>query len=561
MSVAHKVFDLAPPVLIGMAVDIVVERQDSIVASWGIVEASDQLLLLAGLTVAVWSLESLTEYAFGLLWRNLAQTVQHELRVDCYSHIQSLDMAWFADQSRGGLMAVLNDDINQLERFLDGGANDLLQVGTTVVLVSLGFFIVDARVAALAVLPIPVVVWGSFAFQTRIAPRYTEVREMVGRLSGILDNNLAGIATIKGFAKEGHEVERVARASDEYRQANRRAISLSAAFSPLIRMAIVVGFTATLLYGGWRTLEGALAVGAYSMLIFMTQRLLWPLTRLGQTFDLYQRAMASTTRVLDLLDTRVEITDGDALLSEIRGAIRFEEVHFAYAERQPLLRDFNLSVKAGETVAIVGATGAGKSSLIRLLLRFYEAQSGRITLDGQDIRELRLSSLRGAVGLVTQHTFLFPGTVAENLRYGAADADILQLRQAAGMAEALDFVDALPQGFDTVIGEEGQKLSGGQRQRLAIARAVLREAPILVLDEATSAVDNETEAAIQRSLERISKGRTTLFIAHRLSTIRHADRIVVLDQGRIVEQGSHLELVARNGLYSRLWAVQTGEAA
>ena len=265
--------------------------------------------------------------------------------------------------------------------------------------------------------------------------------------------------------------------------------------------------------------------------------------------------------MLDLLDTRVEITDGDALLSEIRGAIRFEEVHFAYAERQPLLRDFNLSVKAGETVAIVGATGAGKSSLIRLLLRFYEAQSGRITLDGQDIRELRLSSLRGAVGLVTQHTFLFPGTVAENLRYGAADADILQLRQAAGMAEALDFVDALPQGFDTVIGEEGQKLSGGQRQRLAIARAVLREAPILVLDEATSAVDNETEAAIQRSLERISKGRTTLFIAHRLSTIRHADRIVVLDQGRIVEQGSHLELVARNGLYSRLWAVQTGEAA
>ena len=225
MSVAHKVFDLAPPVLIGMAVDIVVERQDSIVASWGIVEASDQLLLLAGLTVAVWSLESLTEYAFGLLWRNLAQTVQHELRVDCYSHIQSLDMAWFADQSRGGLMAVLNDDINQLERFLDGGANDLLQVGTTVVLVSLGFFIVDARVAALAVLPIPVVVWGSFAFQTRIAPRYTEVREMVGRLSGILDNNLAGIATIKGFAKEGHEVERVARASDEYRQANRRATS------------------------------------------------------------------------------------------------------------------------------------------------------------------------------------------------------------------------------------------------------------------------------------------------------------------------------------------------
>jgi ATP-binding cassette subfamily B protein len=326
-------------------------------------------------------------------------------------------------------------------------------------------------------------------------------------------------------------------------------------------MAIVVGFTATLLYGGTLALEGTLAVGAYSMLIFLTQRLLWPLTRLGATFDVYQRAMASTTRVLDLLATKIEITSGTEHIEAVEGEIRFEGVDFAYPGRDPLLQDFNLTVKAGETVAIVGSTGAGKSSLIRLLMRFYDVQGGRVTLDGQDIRTLRLDTLRGAVGLVTQHTFLFPGSVAENLRYGAPNAPLERLQEAAVMAEARQFVDALPQGFDTTIGEEGQKLSGGQRQRLAIARAVLCDAPVLVLDEATSAVDNETEAAIQRSLETISRGKTTLVIAHRLSTIRHADRIVVLDAGRIAEQGTHDDLVARGGQYARLWAVQTGEAA
>ena len=561
MSVINKVLDLAPPVLIGAAVDVVVERQDSVIASWGFVEPREQLMLLAVATVVIWGLESLTEYAFGVLWRNLAQTMQHELRLDSYRHIQDLDMAWFADQSRGGLMAVLNDDINQLERFLDGGANDILQVATTAVLVSAAFFAVDARVAALAVLPIPVVVWGSFAFQTRIAPRYAAVREHVARLNAILDNNLAGIATIKGFTNEEHEVARVEEASQAYRGANRSAISLSAAFSPLIRMAIVVGFTATLLYGGALALEDELAVGAYSMLIFLTQRLLWPLTRLGQTFDLYQRAMASTTRVLDLLGTEVQIKAGSTSLGAVEGRISFEGVDFAYPSREPLLEDFSLTVAAGETVAIVGPTGSGKSSLIRLLMRFYDVGGGCVKLDGVDVRELDFSSLRGAVGLVTQHTFLFPGSVAENLRYGAPDASMERLREAAEMAEALDFVDALPSGFDTTIGEEGQKLSGGQRQRLAIARAVLRDAPILILDEATSAVDNETEAAIQRSLEKIAEGRTTLVIAHRLSTIRNADRIVVLDAGRIVEMGTHVELVARGGQYARLWAVQTGEAA
>ena len=280
-------------------------------------------------------------------------------------------------------------------------------------------------------------------------------------------------------------------------------------------------------------------MGAYTVLVFLTQRLLWPLTSLGQTFDLYQRAMASTVRVLDLLDTPVETTDGGTALprEQIRGDIGFEDVTFAYPERSVLLEGLSLHIPAGRTLAIVGSTGSGKSTLLRLLLRFFDVQGGRVTLDGHDIRSLNLRDLRGAVGLVSQHTFLFPGTVRDNIAYARPDADDAQVIAAAKMAEAHDFILALPQGYDTVIGEQGQKLSGGQRQRLSIARAVLRDAPILALDEATSAVDNETEAAIQRSMRTISAGRTTLIIAHRLSTIRHADEIVVMEAGRIVERG------------------------
>ena len=557
-SITNKLLDLAPPVLIGMAVDIVVEREGSWLAGLGLPDVRDQLVALAALTVVVWGLESITEYLQAVVWRNLAQTVQHELRLEAFEHIQELDMAWFVEQSRGGLMAVLNDDINQLERFLDGGANALLQVATTAITVSLVFFAVSWKIAALAVLPIPLIIWGSFRFQSRIAPRYLAVREHVARLNALLSGNLGGIETIKAFSTEEREAARVRAASDAYREANRSAIKLSASFAPLIRMVIVVGFTATLLVGGWEALDGNLAVGAYGMLVFLTQRLLWPLTQLGRTFDDYQRAMASTERVLDLLATPTGIEDGSGSLGQVAGHVRFQDVDFAYPGREPLLQGLSLDVPVGATVALVGSTGSGKSTLIRLLLRLYEPQSGAITIDGTPVDSVPLEELRQAVALVNQQTFLFSGSVADNVRYARPDASDEQVIAALQAAEALEFVQDLPDGIHTRVGEEGQKLSGGQRQRLSIARAVLKDAPILVLDEATSAVDNETEAAIQRSLDRISADRTTLVIAHRLSTIRHADRIVVLDAGRPVEQGTHDELLARGGTYARLWRVQTG---
>ena len=561
-SILNKIFDLAPPALIGAAVDVVVQQEDSLIASLGFPDARSQLLILAVITLVVWIFESLFQYLYAVLWRNIAQTLQHQLRVDTYDHVQSLELTFYEDQSTGGLMSILNDDINQLERFLDIGANDLIQVTTTVLVIGGIFVGVAPAVAWMALLPMPFIIWGSIRFQALLAPRYTRVREMVGFLNGQLANNLSGIATIKSFTAESFETRRIERLSDDYRTANRDAIQLSSAFVPLIRMVIVTGFIAILIFGGRLALDGGLAVGAYSVMVFITQRLLWPLTRLGETLDLYQRAMASIERIFNLLDTDRKITSGRKALSrdQVKGELQFQDVCFEYesGEGQTVIKDLTLEVGSGQTVGIVGPTGAGKSTLVKLLLRFYDLQQGVICLDGVDLREFDLKDLRQAVGFVSQDVFLFHGTVRENVAYGTFDASLEEITRAAKIAEAHEFIHELPDGYDTVVGERGQRLSGGQRQRISLARAVLKNPPVLILDEATSSVDNETEALIQRSLETITRDRTTLVIAHRLSTIVHADRIFVLENGRLAEQGTHLELLDQGGVYADLWQVQTG---
>lgn len=559
-SILNKLFDLAPPVLIGLAVDVVVQQRTSWLAGLGFTTVPGQLGVLAVLSFLIWSAESLFEYLYALLWRRLAQTVQHELRIEAYDHLQHLEMGFFEAGSSGRLLTVLNDDINQLERFLDQGANDILQLITTVLAVGGAMVVLSPMVAGVSFLPIPVILWGSLRFQRRLAPRYREVRERAGDLASTLSNNLGGMLTIKSYAAEAWEKQRLIAQSQAYRASNGRAIRLSAAFIPLIRFAILFAFIAILVIGGLQAWSGAIAIGTYSFLVFITQRLLWPLTTLGRTLDDYQRAMASTHRVMDLLDTPVAIPSGNLPLpiADVRGQIRFERVDFAYSGRERLLEAFDLEVPAGATVGIVGATGSGKSTIVKLLLRLYPIQGGRILLDGLAIEQLSLQDLRRAIGLVSQEVFLFHGTVAENIAYGSFAATRAAIERAAGLAEAAGFIEALPQGYDTLVGERGLRLSGGQRQRIALARAILKDPPVLVLDEATAAVDNETEAAIQRSLDRITASRTTLVIAHRLSTVRHADRIVVMEQGRIVESGGHDELLARNGAYAALWRVQTG---
>ncbi len=559
-SILNKIFDLAPPALIGIAVDVVVNQKDSIIARWGVKDTFGQFLILSILTAIIWILESVFEYAYARLWRNLAQKIQHELRLDAYNHIQELEIAYFEERSTGGLMSILSDDINQLERFLDVGANDLIQVTATVIIIGGAYFILAPSVAWMAMLPMPLIIWGSVYYQGLLAPRYADVREKVGLLNSRLANNLSGMMTIKSYTAEEYEARRLAVESDGYRQSNRRAIALSAAFVPLIRMIILAGFTALLLYGGMEAVNGKMSVGTYSVLVFLIQRLLWPLTRLGDTFDQYQRAMASTNRVMNLLDTPIAIDTGDIPLpvGQVRGELMLGDVTFAYNGRKPVMEHLSLHIPAGKTIAIVGSTGSGKSTLVKLLLRLYEVQAGTITLDGIELRELKLKDLRSCIGLVSQDVFLFHGTVAENIAYGSFDATFEEIRAAAKIAEAHDFIMQLPQNYDTIVGERGQKLSGGQRQRVAIARAVLKNPPILILDEATSAVDNETEAAIQRSLERITQNRTTIAIAHRLSTVRNADCIYVMEHGKLVESGRHEELLQQQGIYASLWRVQSG---
>lgn len=561
-SILNRVFDIAPPLLIGAAVDIVVEREDSILGRMGVEDPRTQVLWLALATFVVWGFESLFEYFAKVQWRNLAQAIQHRVRLDAYANVQDLEMRWFEDRPSGDVLAALNDDVNQLERFLDVGADKLIQTFTSALSISILFFVLAPSVAWISILPIPFIIWGSVWFQRKLEPRYVEVRERAADVNSALANNLAGIATIKSFTTEATEVDRISAASLQYQAANLRAIKLSAAFSPLIRVAILIGFTGTLIGGGFLTLRGEISTGAFTVMVYMTQRLLWPLTDLGEVFDVYQRAMASTARILDLVDMDTPIRSGAVPLipGSVAGDVELCNITFAYDDGYPVLHSVDMAIPRGSTHAIVGPTGSGKTTLIKLLLRFYDPTHGAVLFDGHDLRELGLADLRRSISLVSQDVYLFAGTVADNIAYGRQDASTDYIVEAAKAAEAHDFILALPDGYQTMVGERGQKLSGGQRQRISLARAILKDAPVLVLDEATSAVDNETEAAIQRSLDRLSHSRTTIVIAHRLSTIRHADHIWVLNDGVIIEAGTHDELVATGGTYTSLWRVQTGDA-
>ncbi|MEM7591899.1 MAG: ABC transporter ATP-binding protein [Cyanobacteria bacterium P01_A01_bin.83] len=559
-SIFNTLFDLAPPYLIGVAIDVVVEQETSLLARLGISDVSTQLLLLSLLTAIVWGLESLSQFIADKLWLNLAQSLQHELRVNAYDHLQELELAYFEDRSTGTLLSILNDDINQLERFLNFGAVDLIDFFTRVLAVGISFVLLAPAVAWSAMLPIPFILWGTFVFQKKLEPRYAKVREKAGSISDRLSNNLSGIATIKSFTAETYERDRVTIESEAYRRSNAKAIALSTAFKPLLRFLILLGFLVALYFGGLEVLNGRLSVGTYGFMIFIIEGLLWPFTELSEFMDEYQRAMASVRRVMSLLDTAIIIPSGSRALpsNTVRGEVKFDEINFAYRERDWAVKNLSFFIPARSTIGIVGATGSGKSTLLKLLLRFYEVQSGRIVIDGIDVRDFNLYELRRAIGWVSQDVFLFHDTIAENIRYGSFDATRDRIIKTAKLAEAHQFIEQLPQGYDTIIGERGQKLSGGQRQRLAIARAILKDPPILILDEATSAVDNETEAAIQKSLAKITQNRTTIAIAHRLSTIRNADCIYVMERGELVEAGKHEELLNENGIYANLWKVQSG---
>lgn len=559
-STLNKIFDVLPEVLIGVAIDIVVSREQSFLARAGITSPVQQLGLLAFITFLIWLFESITEYGALVRWRNLAQQVQHALRMDGVRHIQKLSLSWYEKQNSGRLLSILNDDVNQVERFLNEGTHKFIQLFVSSLLVSAVFFYLSPIVAAFALLPIPVILYGGFRFRGRLAGRYAAVREAASMLGARLSGIITGVVTIRAAVAEDEQVQLVNEASQHYIETNREAIALSSAFVPIIRMSVLAGFLFTLVLGGWQTLNGDLSPAAYTVLVFLTQRLLWPFTAFGELLDLYERSMASVKRTLDLITAKVGIVDPPqtVAIGRSRGALSFQSVDFAYADAPPLLKNFNLDIKPGEFIGLVGPTGAGKSTVIKLLLRFYDPTRGAVTIDGVPLTQVSQKELRKNIGYVGQDVFLLDTSLRQNLKMGKPEITDERLHEALDVAAAKDFTLALPQGLDTLIGERGQRLSGGQRQRITIARGLLGDPPILIFDEATSAVDNETEEAIQRSLQKLAHQRTLIVIAHRLSTIRHADRILVLDEGQIKEVGTHEELLQKHGLYTRLWNIQTG---
>jgi ATP-binding cassette subfamily B protein len=559
-SVINKLFDIAPEILIGIAIDVVVSKQDSFLASFGYVEPKSQIIALAVLTFIIWLGESVFQFLYSVLWRNLAQSLQHRMRIETYDRMQNMDMSFYENQASGNLTSILNDDVNQLERFLNVGANDIIQVVVSVLGVGAVFFYISVKIAVFAFLPIPLIIFGAFFFQRKAQPLYTEVRRHTGILATAISNKIMGIATIKSFTRENKELEDLSKLSIDYQEANKNAIKVSAAFTPIIRMAILTGFLATFIIGGFDALNGDISVGSYGMLVFLTQRLLWPFTSLAITMDLYERAMASVRRILDLIETPIKIRDKETTkTTNMSGDIHFNHVNFSYSKKLPhVLSEIDLTLHKAKVTAFVGQTGSGKSTLMKLLLRFYSPNSGEITIENTDIKDLKIRDLRESIGLVSQDIFLFDGSIQDNIAYGKDNPTDEEIHHAAKLAEALEFINELPEGFKTLVGERGMKLSGGQRQRISLARAILKDPPILILDEATSAVDNETEAAIQRSMQKIAKDRTLIVIAHRLSTIVNADTIYVLDKGKISESGSHNELIEHNGIYHKLWSIQTG---
>ena len=560
-SIINKLFDIAPEILIGIAVDLVVQKNDSIIAKLGFESIQSQITFLAIATFLIWAFESIFQYLYSISWRNLAQTVEHAIRIDAYNHVQKLDMTWFENKKVGDITAKLNDDVNQLERFLDNGFNTIIQLIVSSVAIGAVFFYISPLVASISILPIPIILIIAFFFQKNLSPRYLAVRNAVGVLNNTIFNNLIGISTIKSFVTEKVELMRIKTLSNDYRLKNRHAINLSSAFVPIVRMGVLSGFLGTMIIGSYLALDGTIAVGSYSVLVFLTQRFLWPFTTLGETVDLFERSMASTKRILDLLDTPHKIKDShDAIsLNDYNHDIIFNDLTFNYDSKKPLFNKLNLTIKKNTLVGIVGQTGAGKTTIIKLLLRFYDPIEGSITIGDHKVNQIKLENLRQNIGYVSQEIFMFDGSISDNIAYPLLDDNKEKIMTAAKQSQAHEFIKNLPEGYNTLIGERGQKLSEGQKQRIAIARALYKDPPILIFDEATSSVDNETELLLQKALQEISKDRTTIVIAHRLSTVRNADNIFVLGNNTIIENGNHDELLNIKGIYNKLWEIQTGK--
>ena len=513
--------------------------------------------LIAAL-VGIHALLQLVDFGDLYIRHALGERVIFDLRVRIYAHLQRLSLSFFERTSTGELMSRVTNDVNALEQFVTHGvaltAVDLLRlVGASAVLLVLNW-----QLALVVLIPLPVMAIGLRYFNQRVRPVYRRVRDRLGDINARLQDNLAGIRVIQAFGQEEAELIQFRDTSERYYRERVRGIRAWAVFFPALRFVGTLGGVLVLGFGARMVVAGQLSLGTLVAFLSYVASFYEPLRRLTEVDNVFQQAIAAGERIFELLDESPEIEDApDAVaLDGVAGDVLFEGVHFRYGDGDNVLHDVTFHMAPGEVVALVGPSGAGKTSIASLLCRFYDPIDGRILVDGHDLRQVRVESLRKQVAVVLQDTFLFNTTVRENLLYGKPDASDEEMIAAARAAYAHDFIAQLPEGYDTEIGERGVKLSGGQKQRLALARAILADPRILILDEATSSVDAEAEYLIQQALEEVMKGRTSLVIAHRLSTIRNADKIIALEDGCIREVGDHHELLARDGLYSQLYRRQ-----
>jgi len=587
---------LVPPIIVAAAIDRVVlsSGEPGLLTDAGLLPPGEitgeaariaflqRLVVIAAIAYLI---RSAARFASRYLLQSSAQKIQRDLRNDTYDHLQHLSLSFFANHQTGGMMSILNSDINRLESFLNTEFRQMIRVVATVGGIAVILYTYSPKLALIALAPVPIIGVASGFFLTWIEPRYRSIRQTVSRLNTRLENNLSGAPVIKAFDRYDFERKRVTAQSQEYHDEKVAALRIRRAFFAGLRLLTGIVFVLILYVAGMDFItnpqgEAALSAGAFTAFFLYIRRLYSPMRRVGKSANKYQLAKSSAERVFGLLGQEPEVTDPEDPYEpeSVDGAVAFDDVTFGYGDEPPVVRDVSLDVPDGATVGLAGATGAGKSTLLKLVPRFHDVDAGAVRVDGVDVREYGLQSLRSEIAIVEQQPYLFSGTVAENIAYG--DREVLdaeqsddgtreagwetardRVREAAEAAQAHEFIRDLPEGYDTQIGERGIKLSGGQRQRVAIARALLNDPEVIIFDEATSDVDTETEDRIQESIEQLVADRTAFVIAHRLSTIQDADRIVVMDDGEIVERGSHSDLLAVDGDYADLWHAQADDRA